>query len=129
PREGLREFDFVLSYTGGKALQELQHRLGARRVAPLYGSVDRSAHKRVSPSPQYSCDLSYLGTYAADRQARLEELFLQPARQLPTKKFCIGGAQYPESFPWTSNVYFVRHLPPSEHPAFYSSSTLTLSVT
>jgi spore maturation protein CgeB len=36
---------------------------------------------------------------------------------------------YPADFPWTSNTYFVRHLPPPEHPAFYSSSKLTLNVT
>jgi spore maturation protein CgeB len=36
---------------------------------------------------------------------------------------------YPEDFPWTENVFFVRHLPPGEHPAFYSSSRLTLNVT
>jgi spore maturation protein CgeB len=41
----------------------------------------------------------------------------------------IGGAQYPEAFPWTSNIFFVRHLPPSEHAAFYCSSPLTLNVT
>jgi spore maturation protein CgeB len=41
----------------------------------------------------------------------------------------IGGAQYPASFPWTPNIYFVRHLPPGEHPAFFSSSALTLNVT
>lgn len=40
PREGLGAFDLVLSYTGGRALDELQSRLGARRVTPLYGSVD-----------------------------------------------------------------------------------------
>src|SRR5262249_24922639 len=37
---GLRDFDLVLSYTGGAALPLLQQRLGATRVAPLYGSVD-----------------------------------------------------------------------------------------
>ena len=129
PRDGLTEFDLVLSYTGGKALHELKRQLGARRVAALYGSVDPSIHKRVAPSPQYSSDFSYLGTYAPDRQAQLDELFLEPARRCPGKKFCIGGAQYPTEFPWTQNVYFVQHLPPPEHPAFYSSSKLTLNIT
>ena len=32
---GLRDFDLVLSYTGGRALDELRRMLGARRVAPL----------------------------------------------------------------------------------------------
>jgi spore maturation protein CgeB len=41
----------------------------------------------------------------------------------------IGGAQDPESFPWAPNIYFVRHLPPAEHPSFFSSSTVTLNVT
>jgi len=41
----------------------------------------------------------------------------------------IAGAQYPDAFPWTPNTFFVRHLPPPEHPAFYCSSRLTLNVT
>src|SRR5690606_20728305 len=69
------------------------------------------------------------GTYAADRQAALEALFVQPARRRPRQRFLIGGAQYPQDFPWSDNIYFVRHLPPSEHPAFFSSSRLTLNVT
>src|SRR5438270_7046682 len=129
PSYGLEPFDLVLSYTGGKALSELQRQLGARRVAPLYGSVDPALHKRVAPAERYSSDFSYLGTYAADRQTQLEELFLQPARQCPEKVFRIGGALYPQDFPWRQNIYFVRHLPPPEHPAFYSSSKLTLNVT
>jgi spore maturation protein CgeB len=129
PIYGLEPFDLVLSYTGGPALTELQTRLGARRVAPLYGCADPAIHKPVAPVPRYNCDLSYLGTYAADRQATLEELFVEPARRCAQKRFVIGGAQYPMEFPWTNNIWFVRHLPPPEHPAFYSSSKVTLSVT
>ena len=129
PPYGLEPFDLVLSYTGGRALEGLQTGLGARRVAPLYGSVDLDLHKPVEPSPQYSADLSYLGTYAQDRQEALERLFLEPARRTPGKKFVIGGALYPEDFPWSENVWFVCHVPPPLHPAFYCSSNLTLSVT
>ncbi len=129
PTYGLEPFDLVLSYTGGPALRELQTRLGARRVAPLYGCADPAIHRPVPVSLKYACDLSYLGTYAPDRQAVLENLLVEPARRYPEKKFVIGGAQYPEEFPWTSNIWFVRHLPPSEHPSFYCSSNITLSVT
>lgn len=129
PAYGLEPFDLVLSYTGGKALDELKGQLGAKRVAPLYGSVDPATHRRVATDPHFASDFSYLGTYAADRQAQLQELFLNPAGQLPEKKFCIGGALYPPDFPWTNNTYFVRHVAPPEHPAFYSSSKLTLNVT
>jgi spore maturation protein CgeB len=126
---GLGDFDLVLSYTGGTALDELRDRLGARRVAPLYGHVDPEVHRPMPPAPQYRADLSYLGTYAEDRQAALERLFIEPARRLPGLRFLIGGAQYPHQFPWTDNIYFVRHLPPEEHPAFFCSSRLTLNVT
>jgi spore maturation protein CgeB len=129
PAAGLGGFDLVLSYTGGRALDELRERLGARRVAPLYGSVDPQVHRPAAPVPSFQGDFSYLGTYAADRQEALERLFLEPARRLPEKRFVIGGAQYPVDFPWGSNVWFVRHLPPADHPAFYAASPLTLNVT
>jgi spore maturation protein CgeB len=127
--QGLRDFDLVLSYTGGPALGELRDRLGAREVRTLYGHVDPHVHHRVAPAANYRGDLSYLGTYAADRQATLEMLFVEAARGLPQLTFLIGGAQYPADFPWTDNIRFVRHMPPSEHPAFFSSSRWTLNVT
>ncbi|HEX6806052.1 MAG TPA: glycosyltransferase [Terriglobales bacterium] len=129
PEQGLGGFDLVLSYVGGRALSDLRTLLGAKRTAPLYGSVDPDVHKPVPKSSQYDADLSYLGTYASDRQQTLEELLLNPARHLPGKKFLVGGAQYPEDFPWNENVWFIPHVPPSEHAAFYSSSRATLNVT
>lgn len=125
----LRDFDLVLSYTGGAALDALRTRLGARRVLPLYGHVDPDAHRPTAPAPHYASDLSYLGTYAADRQAGVERLLVAPARRRPQQRFLIGGAQYPPDFPWAENISFVRHLPPAEHPAFFSSSRFTLNVT
>ena len=129
PRQGLRDFDLVLSYTGGEALTALRSQLGARRAAPLYGHVDPAQHHPVAPTDAFRGDFSYLGTYAADRQAALETLFLQPARQRPNLRFVLGGAGYPEDFPWEDNLYFVRHLPPADHPAFFCSSPLTLNIT
>jgi spore maturation protein CgeB len=126
---GLSNFDQVLSYTGGPALEELRSRLGARRVAPLYGHVDPDVHRPADPVERYRAHLSYLGTYAADRQAALRALFIEAAHMRPQRRFLMGGAQYPADFPWSSNIYFVRHLPPSEHPAFFSSSRMTLNVT
>lgn len=126
---GLRDFDLVLSYTGGRALDQLRSELGAKRVAPLYGSVDPRVHHRVPVVEQFQSDLSYLGTYAADRQGTLQRLFIDAAQRLPSRKFLIGGAQYPQEFPWASNIYFASHVAPPDHPAFYSSSRMTLNVT
>ena len=129
PPEGLGGFDLVLSFTGGPALAELRTRLGARRTAPLYGHVDPDVHRPAAALDGEFADVSYLGTYAADRQAALETLFIEPARRMPERRFLIAGAQYPHDFPWTDNVFFRRHLPPAEHPAFFCASSLTVNVT
>ena len=126
---GLADFDVVLSYTGGGSLAELTTRLGARRAAPLYGSVDPDVHQPVPPVDAYRADLSYIGTYSADRQVALERLFLAAARELPSHRFVLAGSQYPADFPWSPNILYKRHLAPDQHPEFYSSSRLTLNVT
>jgi spore maturation protein CgeB len=127
--QGLAGFDLVLSYAGGGALTELRERLGARRIAPLYGCVDMERYQPAPPPDGPRAALSYLGTYAEDRQAELTRLFLEPARQCPGWRFIIGGALYPNDFPWGSNILFRRHLAPSEHPHFYAAARSTLNIT
>ncbi|HEY0180078.1 MAG TPA: glycosyltransferase [Dokdonella sp.] len=128
-RDGLGMYDLVLSYAGGPALERLRSDLGARDAHALYGHVDPDLHRPVAVDARYRADLSWLGTYSADRQAALVELFVRAARARPQRRFLIGGAQYPADFPWTGNVHFVAHVPPAEHAAFLSSSRLTLNVT
>lgn len=55
--------------------------------------------------------------------------YIGPALRLPAWRFLIGGTLYPHDFPWADNIFFVRHIPPPERPAFYCSSPLTLNVT
>lgn len=129
PARGLADFDLVLSYTGGRSLEALRRLLGARRVAPLYGSVDPDVHKPAAPQDRYRATLGYLGTYAADRDAALRALFVEPARRLPADRFLLAGSMYGSDFPWQSNIYYLSHLPPADHSAFYCSSRLTLNVT
>jgi spore maturation protein CgeB len=129
PEGGLSGFDLVLSYTGGEALRILQHRLGARRVAPLYGHVDPDRHRPIDVERGSRAALSYLGTYARDRQEAVEKLFIGPARARPAQRFVLGGAGYPHDFPWQPNIWFVRHVAPAGHSAFFCGSRLTLNVT
>lgn len=125
---GLAGFDLVLSYTGGAALHALKARLGARRTVPLYGSVDPALHKPVETGARRFL-ASYLGTYAADRQSALSELFFEPARRMPERLFVLGGSLYPPDLEWPENVHYVSHVAPPEHPAFYCSAELTVNVT
>ncbi len=126
---GLRDYDLVLSYTGGPALEELRHVLGARRVAPLYGSVEPSVHRPAAAEARYRGILGHLGTYAADREEILRRLFVEPARRLPEERFVLAGSMYGASFPWQPNIFLIQHLAPADHPAFYCSTKLTLNVT
>lgn len=129
PEGGLSQFDLVLSYTGGAALERLQITLGARNVAPLYGWVDPTIHYRRPVSDEFKSDIAYLGTFAADREAGFDQLLLEPARRLPNCRFLVAGAMYPDQDLWPRNVRLKEHVAPPEHGAFYSSSPLMLSLT
>ncbi|MCA1645012.1 MAG: glycosyltransferase, partial [Chloroflexi bacterium] len=124
------EFDLYLSFTGGPILDELCERWGARRAAPLYGSVDPDVHAPVaSPPADFRCALGYLGTYAADRQWALAKLLIEPARARPADRFYVVGSLYPDDIDWPPNVQMRWHLAPEQHAAFYSANRATLSVT
>jgi len=128
-RNQLPAFDLVLSFAGGKILDDLEQKHGARIARPLYGCVDPDDYVRVAPRPEFACDLSYMATYAPDRQDKVDELFLEPARRNPQRQFMLAGPLYPDDWRWPANVRRAEHVAPREHPAFYSSSRITLNVT
>ena len=128
-RDQVPGFDVYFSFTGGPMLGELQSRFGARYAAPLYCSFDPDRYRLRERDLRYQCDLSYMGTYAPDRQAKLEELFCKPALGLAEKEFLLAGPQYPAETEWPKNVRRIVHLEPEFHPHFYSSSRFTLNLT
>ncbi|WP_127754126.1 glycosyltransferase [Devosia sp. 1566] len=120
-------FDIYFSFSGGPVLTRLETEYGAKRAEALYCSVDA---KRYGPTgAEMRWDLGYLGTYSPDRQPTLERLLLEPARQLPERRFVVAGPQYPAEIDWPANVERIEHLPPAEHAAFYSAQRFTLNVT
>lgn len=125
----LAALDVYFSFTGGPLLDELETRFGVRFAVPLYCSVDPERHRELPITPEFACEMSYMGTYAPDRQPKLEELLCRSARRLPGQRFIVAGPQYPDSIAWPSNVERVLHLSPRYHAAFYCSSRLTLNVT
>lgn len=122
-------YDAYLSFTGGPALSELEDDFGASWAVPFYCSVDAAMYRPLPVSPEFRCDLSYLGTYASDRQPKLMHLLNDPARLLPDRRFIVAGPQYPTGIPWNPNVGRIIHLSPREHPFFYSSSRFSLNLT
>ena len=128
-QEQVPGFDVYFSFTGGPMLREIEQRFGASLAVPLYCSFDPEQYRSFPVNKRFACDLSYMGTYAPDRQPKIDELLCTPARMLPDRKFIVAGPQYPKSLKWPKNVHRITHLNPRWHGRFYSSSSLTLNVT
>ena len=129
PHDGLRPFDVVLSFTGGASLDALRDQLGARAVAPLYGTIDPDEYMPGERRPEFAATLSHLGTYSEDRSERLTRLFVDVARRRPDLRFLIAGPKYPPQFDWLPNLFYMEHVSPTHHPDFYASCEFTLNIT
>jgi spore maturation protein CgeB len=127
--EQIPELDLYFSFTGGPALSELEQSFHAKRAVPLYCSVDPEKYTSLPSNPEFDCDLSYMGTYAPDRQPKIDALLCAPARRLPNNRFIVAGPQYPDEIRWPQNVNRIVHLEPKFHSVLYSSSRMTLNVT
>jgi spore maturation protein CgeB len=128
-RKQIPQFDLYLSFTGGALLRQLEQRYGARIARPLYGCVDPDVYRRVEARKEFASALSYLGTYAADRQAKLDDLLLEPARCRRDLQFLLAGSLYPYGWSWPENLRRFEHVAPHDHPTLYSSSRATLNIT
>lgn len=116
-----------LSFTGGPLLQALHSDYGSPMPRALYCSVDTQRYRPQDCAKLW--DLSYLGTYSADRQPALERLLIDTARRAPGLRFAVAGSQYPAGIDWPTNVERIEHLAPGLHAAFYGASRFTLNVT
>ena len=120
-------YDLYLSFTGGPTLDHIEQCYGSPAARALYCSADPAAYSPLDQPKRW--DLSYLGTYSPDRQPTLEKLLIEPARNMPERRFVVAGPQYPAGIDWPANVERIEHLPPSDHAAFYAASHFTLNVT
>jgi spore maturation protein CgeB len=123
----IAKYDLYLSFTGGPTLKTLEKKYKAKKALPLYCSVEPENYFPEKMVPKW--DLGYLGTYSADRQPGLTALLMEPARNLPERRFIVAGPQYPDDIQWPTNVARVQHLNPSEHRRFYNQQRFTLNIT
>lgn len=128
-RDQISQFDLYLSFAGGPILQELRSRYGAQCPRALYGCVDPDVYRALPPRRQWACDLSYMGTYARDRELKFRQMLLEPAVRQPELHFLLAGSMYPQEMSLPSNVKHVEHVSPAEHAQLYSSSRATLNIT
>ena len=126
-RRAFGSLDFVLTYGGGPPVVEAYEGFGAARCVPIYNALDPTTHHPVDPDARLSADLSFLGNRLPDREARVEQFFLEPAAALPDRQFLIGGNGW-DSKPIPTNVRHLGHVFTHEHNAFNCTPLAVLNV-
>jgi len=121
------QYDFVLTYGGGNPVIEAYEALGAKQCVPIYNALDTATHHPVAPESRFACDLAFLGNRLPDREARVEEFFLQPAAATPGKTFLIGGSGWADK-PMPPNVQYVGHVYTRDHNAFNCTPMAVLNI-
>lgn len=123
----ISRYDLYLSFTGGPILKKIERQFQSPAARVLYCSVDSDYY-----APSYrelKWELGYLGTYSADRQPKLDELLLTPAKARRSAQFVVAGSLYPALLTWPANVQRIDHVAPSCHRSFYNSQRFTLNLT
>jgi spore maturation protein CgeB len=119
--------DLVLTYGGGPPVVQAYEGFGARRCVPIYNALDSSTHHPVPADERFRADLSFLGNRLPDREARVEQFFLEPAAKLPGRSFLIGGNGW-ESKAMPPNVRHIGHVYTRDHNAFNTSPLAVLNI-
>lgn len=126
-RKALAHLDLVLTYGGGPPVVSAYEELGARRCVPVYNALDPATHHPVAAQTRFRADLAFLGNRLPDREARVAEFLLRPARLLPDRRFLIGGNGW-ERAALPANVEPLGHVYTGEHNAFNSSPLAVLNI-
>jgi spore maturation protein CgeB len=126
-RKLVPEYDYIFTYGGGDPVKNLYKEFGAKECYPIYNALDPKTHYAVQPEERFLGDLGFIGNRLPDREHRVEEFFLKPARLLKNKKFLLGGSGW-EDKSSTTNVKVLGHVYTHEHNMFNSSVSIVLNV-
>ena len=126
-RRLLPALDLVLTYGGGPPVVDRYLEMGAAQCIPVYNALDTATHHPVDPDPRFAADLAFLGNRLPDREARVDEFFLNPAAALPERRFLIGGNGW-ETKAMPANVRHIGHVFTQEHNAFNCTPLAVLNI-
>lgn len=126
-RTSLPRYDIVLTYGGGRPVVDAYKALGARDCVPIYNALDPTTHFPVAPEGRFVSDLTFLGNRLPDREARVDEFFLQAAAAHPERRFLIGGNGWHDR-PLPANVHRIGHVSTRDHNALNCSATAVLNI-
>ncbi|PKD16210.1 hypothetical protein APR41_10510 [Salegentibacter salinarum] len=121
------EYDFILTYGGGKPVIETYESFGAQKCIPIYNALDTETHFPVEEEEKFNATLAFLGNRLPDREKRVEEFFIKPANELTNENFILGGSGWGDkNLP--SNVNYLGHVYTIDHNAFNSSPRAVLNI-
>jgi len=120
-------YDIILTYGGGQPVIDGYSRLGARRCVPIYNGLDPDTHAPAGPDQRFKADLGFMGNRLPDREARVHEFFLKPAKCLPLRRFVIGGNGWQQD-EVPENVTCLGHVYTCDHNAFNSTAGAILNI-
>jgi spore maturation protein CgeB len=127
-RQCISKFDLIITYGGGDPVISAYEALGARRCVPIYNAVDPETHHPVEQDSRFAGELAFLGNRLPDREQRVHEFFLQPARQLPQHHFVLGGSGWGEGISLPENMRYVGHVFTKDHNAFNCSPRAVINI-
>jgi spore maturation protein CgeB len=126
-RRALPSLDLVLTYGGGPPVVNRYLEFGAAECVPVYNALDPETHHPVERDPRFTADLAFLGNRLPDREARVEQYFLEPAAALADRQFLIGGNGW-ETKQLPANVRHLGHVFTHEHNAFNCTPLAVLNI-
>jgi spore maturation protein CgeB len=121
------QYDMVLTYGGGDPVVRAYEALGARLCVPVYNALDPSTHFPVPADRRFQADLAFLGNRLPDREARVEQFFLDAAARVPAQRFLLGGNGWADK-PLPGNVEYVGHVYTADHNAFNVTPRAVLNI-
>jgi spore maturation protein CgeB len=125
--DALKRFDLVLTYGGGERVTDEYEQRGAKECHAIYNALDPDVHYPVEPEGRFRGDLAFLGNRLPDREARVDEFFFRAARQIPDKRFLLGGNGWADK-PMTHNVTYLGHVYTNDHNALNCSAQAVLNI-
>jgi spore maturation protein CgeB len=127
-RAQVGRYDLVLTYGGGPPVIAEYERFGAHRCVPIYNALDPQTHFPVAADPRFAGELAFLGNRLPDREARVAQFFLEPARRLLALRFVLGGSGWGQDIALSENVRYVGHVYTRDHNAFNCSSRAVINI-
>lgn len=121
------QYDVIFTYGGGDRVVHTYRSLGARSCIPIYNAVDTHSHYPVSADADLVCSLAFQGNRLPDREARVDEFFFRPAKEIPELSFILGGSGWNDKAK-PANVRYIGHVGTQLHNAFNSSAKFVLNI-